>query len=162
MRYIGFFYSKESIYYCVGESSEESFNILSFSQLRIPKALNVPDQLSFIRANIQSIFMEYNISGAYIKLIEPYNTAIARTVNQLRHYVEGVIQECISDSNLTVYGAGTLADMAKTIGWTVKDLRALIERSNPEHQKQFGDLTKDKLTAMMAAYTAGSLEAANV
>jgi len=115
---IGIRVTPVKIFYTVIEEDEQQ-QISYFNEvLMVPKALDVPRQLSYIRTALFSLICEHNITQAGLRTAE--GTA---TLNIFRLYMEGVIQELFSNSTVENYFAGTLASMASRLESTSTKLK---------------------------------------
>jgi hypothetical protein len=115
---IGIRVSPEQIFYTVIEEDDngdmEFFNEI----LVVPKALDIPRKLSYIRTSLFSLICEHNVTLAGLRTAE--GTA---TPNVFRLNTEGVIQELLSNSTVESYFAGTLTSMAARLGSTNTKLK---------------------------------------
>lgn len=98
------------IYYAIINNDEESFDIITTSKLIVPKALYMPDRLSFIRNCLFSIMQEYKVTNAGIRIAEEI-----ATLDKERIYIEGVIQELISNCCVEKYFAGNIKNIASLL-----------------------------------------------
>ncbi|HFI1960083.1 TPA: hypothetical protein ACW96C_004414 [Yersinia enterocolitica] len=67
--------------------------------IKIPLTLSTPEKLKYVRNNILDILREYNVSIACIRISE----SNSQNLNIERLYIEGVIQEAFSSSNVKSY-----------------------------------------------------------
>jgi Holliday junction resolvasome RuvABC endonuclease subunit len=82
------------IVYCT-----ESKELKCVDVINIPQTLNVPEQLKYVRNNILDILREFDVSLAAIRVCE----ASVQKPSVERLYIEGVIQEAFSSSNVKDY-----------------------------------------------------------
>ena len=108
MTAIGIRVTPSEVYYSI---LTEGFSIVTVSKVIIPKALEDPDKLTFIRTTFISIIDEYNIKNAGIKLIE-YGV---RNPSFFRINVEGIIQELFANSSIQKYFYGAIPKIASLI-----------------------------------------------
>lgn len=98
MNCIGLRASTECIYFSIVKKDGVNFEIQAMDKIFIPKALTHPKKLTYLRNTLISIFLEYNVQNASIKLNEFSKFA---GPDPIRLNFEGVIQEVIANS--TVY-----------------------------------------------------------
>ena len=82
------------VVYC-GIKSE----LLCVDIVRTPMTLDTPERLKYFRNNILDILREFSIEKAAIRVSE----ASSRNLDIDRLYIEAVIQEAFSSSNLSSY-----------------------------------------------------------
>ena len=100
MRYIGIRVTPNDIYYSIIEGKENSFNVISISNIKIPKALKVPERLSYIRNLLITIIEQYSIQYAAIRVIEGSAMGNVNGSILFRVNLEGVVQEVFADSTI--------------------------------------------------------------
>ncbi|HCU14306.1 MAG: hypothetical protein E6995_14755 [Enterobacteriaceae bacterium] len=97
MRSLGIRAEPKQISFVVFCSANKS--LLCVDTIAIPKMLEVPEQLKYIRNNILDVLREYKIEFAALRVAE----GIAKNQSITRYYLEAVIQEAFSSSNVTNY-----------------------------------------------------------
>ncbi|WP_375104390.1 hypothetical protein ACDZ28_07700 [Paenibacillus sp. RS8] len=90
----------------------------------VPKAMDVPKRLTFIRTTFISIIAEYNVKRAGIRIFE----GNSRNISLERIYIEGVIQELLANSSIEGYFLGTKNTLAKHIGVKVTEITKWIDQ----------------------------------
>jgi hypothetical protein len=105
---------------------DTSVEPMLINKINIPEAMDNPHKLSYIRTNLLSIIMRFNVTNAGIRITE--NTA--QTVSNFRVYLEGVIQELFVDSSVERYFLGNKATLARLVGVTVPEITGYIEGQN--------------------------------
>lgn len=119
---IGIRATPSCVYYAIINRQKDSFEILTCSKIIVPKALDTPERLSFIRNCFFSIIQEYQIKNAGIRTIETLaNPKVERI------YIEGVVQELISNSQIEKYFAGKKSKIASILEEDVKQITAYID-----------------------------------
>jgi len=148
---IGIRVTPSTVFYSIAKvENSDNFAILDTSYIVVPKALDIPSQLAFIRTTLSTIFIEYEIQRAGIRLTEH----TAQTPSIFRMNIEGVIQELFANSTIEKYFCGEIA----TIASLIKTERSLIKEYF-EGKKVFGninDWTKYKQEEREAIITAVS------
>lgn len=123
MRSIGIRVSPSEVNYCITEKIDGEIEVLGCDKVIIPKALDVPSQLAYVRTNLNSIFIENNIITAGIRVHEG-NT---QNLNIERIYLEGVIQELLADCTVHKYFLGKLSSISKLIDESLTKVKEYID-----------------------------------
>ncbi|MDP9675163.1 hypothetical protein J2W97_001146 [Paenibacillus jamilae] len=126
MRSIGIRVSPSEVFYCITEKIEGEITILTHDKIIIPKALEVPDQLAYIRTNLNSIFIEFSVAYAGIRVHE----GTAQNVSIERIYLEGVIQELLADCSIHKYFLGTISKIASLVEESTQKVKDFIDGDN--------------------------------
>lgn len=150
MNTIGIRVKQSCIYYCIVLDKDYFVD-----KLIVPKALNKPQQLTFIRTNFYSIFREYNIKLAAIRLLEPY--AFDKTNNKealmFRMNIEGILLELFENSMILNYFLGVKASMANHLNREAKELKNVFEGDdNVLDLDDWGTFIKEEREAVAIAF----------
>ncbi|WP_326514386.1 hypothetical protein [Clostridium intestinale] len=115
------------VYYTIinDNDDEDTFDIVTTSKIVVPKSLDIPDRLSFIRNCLYSIILEYNIKKAGIRTIE---NLVKPDVERI--HIEGVIQELISNSCIEKYFTGIKSTVASILDEDVLQITNYINGEN--------------------------------
>ena len=97
---IGIKVSPEEIYYTISKKLQYNKEILYSSNLVVPKALDIPDKLSFIRNTLISVINQYSVQRASLKIIEK-DIKDENIINLIK--LEGIIQELLSTSGVEIW-----------------------------------------------------------
>lgn len=109
LRSVGIRVSPTEVYFAVAQKVDEgTVELLTSSSIRVPPALTLPEQLSFVRTTVLDIINEYRTRHAGIRLAEP----TARQTSVERRNLEGVVQELLSSSEVECYFAGAIAKLS--------------------------------------------------
>lgn len=114
MRSIGISVALQNIYYVITENDiiTKKFSIFGCGNICVPKTLKISERLSFIRNTMITIIDNYKIYSVGIRTIE------ASTVGSVfleRIYIEGVLQELISNCTVTRFFAGDKLKIANIL-----------------------------------------------
>ncbi len=123
MRSIGIRVEPSGVTFAIYDS--ENREIINIEKLIIPKALDVPEQLKFIRSNILDILREYGIERAGIRITEPN----AQRMNIPRIQIEGVIQETFASSPVNSYFTGQISSISSKLGFNRSDFKKYIDNT---------------------------------
>ncbi|KMV67904.1 hypothetical protein AI29_11090, partial [bacteria symbiont BFo2 of Frankliniella occidentalis] len=99
--------------------------------IKIPLVLEMPEKLKFIRNNILDILREYNVDKACIRVAE----SNSQNLNIERLYIEGVIQEALSSSNVTQYKNSRQKSICSSLGLDSKSFKEITKGN-----RQFRDI----------------------
>ncbi len=91
--------------------SSDAEQIINVEDIKIPKALSVPEGLKYIRNSILDVLREYHIERAALRISE----SNAKKINIRRIEIEGVIQEAFASSLLSSYFCGQIATIASKL-----------------------------------------------
>jgi len=109
---IGIRVSPEKVYFSVVNEQDEVLEIKLVDGIVIPKSLETPEQLKFLRNTLSDIIFENKITLACIRITE----SNARKVSIPRIYMEGVIQELIASSTIQKYYVGQISSISAKLG----------------------------------------------
>lgn len=151
---IGFRVTTAEINYVIMDGSCDKLELISSGKLRKPKALDLPEALTWYRNNLLGLFREYSITSCGIKIAEPMSRSMGASAYKgavTRANIEGVIMEAAKHFGLEVV-AGPLATIS-----------SLIESSKPKRYlkadefrdiSNWGDLNQNFREATLAGNAA--------
>ncbi|MBL3728931.1 hypothetical protein JIN86_04815 [Lysinibacillus sp. HST-98] len=99
--------TQSRVYFSVIEIKEDHFEICRCNYLNIPNAIEIPEQLAFIRTNLLAVISQYGITVAGLRITEN----IARNPSVFRMNIEGVIQELFANSTIEKYAILQISQM---------------------------------------------------
>lgn len=105
---IGIRVTPSTLYFSIVSYEDEVLEIILVDKINIPKALNIPEQLKFLRNTFCDIINEFNITNACIRITE----SNAQSTSITRIYIEGVIQELFASSTIKNYYVGQIASIS--------------------------------------------------
>lgn len=130
MKYIGIRVTANDIYYSIIEGKENSYNVISISNIKIPRALEIPECLSYIRNLLITIIEQYSIEYASIRVIEGSAMGNVNGSILFRINLEGVIQEVFAGSSIKDYMLArnsNVSSILKTSSRVIKDIANDLE-----------------------------------
>ncbi|MGQ7806805.1 hypothetical protein ACUN3I_14415 [Hafnia alvei] len=92
-------------------------------KIKIPLILETPEKLKFIRNNILDILREYSVDKACIRITE----SNSQNLNIDRLYIEGVIQEALSSSNVSSYSNSRQKTICSKLGISPQEFKSIIK-----------------------------------
>lgn len=149
---IGFRATPKEVYYSIIKENKEGICLDVVDKFIIPKALSVPDKLSYIRTSLLTIINEYSVERAILRRCEDN----AQTKDTFRLYLEGVIQELISNCTIIKYDACKLSEMGRLLGKKDKELKQCVDG---EDLFGFGEWSfkKEERESILCALAASNL-----
>jgi hypothetical protein len=150
MRSIGIRVEPKSITFAVYDF--DSAEIVNIEKLNVPKALDIPERLKFIRSNMLDIFREFDIKRAGIRITE----SNSQHLNIARLQIEGVIQEAIASSCVESYYTGQISNISAKLGFNRSDFKKYLEGEMDYEIENWGNLTKPEKEAVFAAIGAAA------
>jgi hypothetical protein len=128
--------------------NSEDRRVANVETIKIPKALQTPDALKYIRNNILDIIREYEISRAGLRVTE----GASQTLSIARIEIEGVIQEAFASSSLSSYYCGQISTIAAKVGIARADFKPYVEGTRMfDGVENWGDLGREEREAVFAA-----------
>jgi len=109
---IGIRVTPSTLYFSIVSYESEVLEIIVVDKINNPKALNIPEQLKFLRNTLCDIINEFNITHACIRITE----SSAQSISVPRIYIEGVIQELFASSTIIKYYVGQISNISANLG----------------------------------------------
>ena len=163
MKAIGIRVKAKDIVYCVVEERSEGGEIRCYihanEKLIVPQALEMPDRLSYVRTSFESIIKEYGVENAGIRIAEMSskvnNSVIERT------YLEGVIQELLSNCSVDNYFSGRKNTIARLLEFDQRTISSYIDGESAlydfENWDDFSKYEREAIVAGFASLQLGSV-----
>ncbi|WP_195603666.1 hypothetical protein ACSVC9_02890 [Clostridium sp. LBM24168] len=127
MASIGIRVTPNEIFYSIVDENDDEYEIISISNIKIPRALDAPCKLSYIRNTIATIIKQYKITNAGIKLIEGNARASVNSSILFRINLEGVILELFANSTIQKYLLGLASSIASILKIKAKPVKEMSE-----------------------------------
>ncbi|PFG11405.1 hypothetical protein [Marinobacter sp. LV10MA510-1] len=121
MRTIGIRVEPKKVTFVIYDA--DAGEVINIEGIKIPKALDVPEALKYIRSNLLDVIVEYEVQRAGIRVTEPS----AQKPNILRIQIEGVIQEALASSDVEAYFRGQISSLSSRLNIKRKDLKKYLE-----------------------------------
>jgi hypothetical protein len=126
--------------------------IVDMEGIVVPKALETPEQLKYVRNTVLDIIREYDVKRAGIRIAE----GIAQGISIERIELEGVIQEAFASSELEGYFCGQIARIAAKLKMSREHLRELLEGGDYKEVEGWAKLKKEEREAVATAIGAAN------
>lgn len=125
MKCIAIRVSPSEIFYAIGETADHDYEY-SLDSIVVPRMLEIPKRLAYIRNVLDSIITQQQITHAGIRLSE----TTSQTINLDRIYIEAVIQEFFSSSSIQKYKTMRLANIASYFSVKSSEAKSWIENKS--------------------------------
>lgn len=109
---IGIRANPNAVHFCVLDQEADDINIRIIDKVIVPKVLDAPEQLKFIRNTFQDIINENKVIRACIRITE----SNAQRISISRVNIEAVLQELIASSTIEKYFIGQISSISAKLG----------------------------------------------
>lgn len=151
---IGLRANPNQVCYSIIKEQEDSLEVFLVDKIIVPKSLEVPEQLKFIRSTLLDIINENGVTLACIRIAE----SSARQTNIPRTYLEGVVQELIASSTIIKYYVGQISNISAKLDIERADFKPYAEGRNVFMDMEiWSDLSLEERESIMAAVSALNL-----
>lgn len=144
---VGFRAAPDKVHYCVIQDRI----VISHNRITLVGAKDFPGQLSVLRQQVRNLLSEYKATHVGIKLTE----SNAHQLNIPRINIEGVIQECVSSSNIQTIFDGTIPKIRGKL--KLADPKQVKRWLDGEHvflaMKEWPKYKKEEREAILVAFT---------
>ncbi len=145
MRTLGIRVEPKQISFVVYCNNEKT--LLCVDVITIPKALEVPEQLKYVRNNVLDILREYQVERAALRVAE----GIAKNQSIPRYYLEAVIQEAFSSSNVIAYQVVRMSSIMSRLKLNKADYNLILESKSSINNIDNSSFKKPMNEALMAS-----------
>lgn len=128
----------------------EKNELLCVDVVKTPMTLDTPEQLKYIRNNILDILREFSIEKAAIRVSE----ASSRNLDIDRLYIEAVIQEAFSSSNLSSYRVIRKSGICSKLGIKIDEYADLLKGGNEFNGFNLSEYKANTIEAILSAFSA--------
>lgn len=155
MKAIGIRVKSKEIIYCVVEEKKINDEIECYihtnEKLIVPQALEMPDRLSYVRTSFESIIKEFNVDSAGIRIAEMSNTVNTSIIERM--YLEGVIQELLSNCSVNHYFSGRKSKIARLLETDQKTVSSFMDGVTPLYGfSDWNGYTTEEREAIVAGF----------
>lgn len=151
MKYLGIRVKPSEFTFAVFDAEVNA--LINVEKVKIPKALDAPEALKYVRNTILDVLREYEITSAGIRITE----SNSQQLNIRRIEIEGVIQEAFASSTLGSYYVGQISNISSRIGIPRQDFKRYVEgEMNFDLVENWGELDHDEREAVLAALGANN------
>ncbi len=150
---IGIRVKPDAIIYSIIQESTDCNNILIIDKLNVPKVLEVPEQLKFIRNTFLDIIFENHVNRACIRVTE--NIAMKPSLERIN--IEAVIQELIASSSIEKYFIGKIANISSHLGFSRENFKLYLDKGVYSGIESWSNYNKEQKESLLAALSALNL-----
>ncbi len=146
MRHLGIRVKPTVLVFAVYDSVASG--LVNVEKVKIPKALEFPEALKYIRNTVLDILREYNIFSAGIRITE----SNSQRTDVRRIGIEGVVQEAFASSTLSSYYVGQISNISSRVGIERKHFKPYVSGEiDCELVEHWDKLDSDEREAVLTA-----------
>ena len=149
---IGIRVKPDCIIYSIIKEEGEDREIIRIDKVNVPIALQIPEQLKFIRSTFLDIIFENKVNLACIRVTEP----TAQKISIERINIEAIIQELIASSSIEKYYIGQISTISAKLGIARESFKPLIDSKakDCEFFNNWNKYNKEEKESLLAALSA--------
>lgn len=148
---IGIRVTPKIVYYSVISCENEELEMKILDKVVVPKALDTPEQLKFLRNTFLDIIAEFQITNACVRITEPS----AKSISIPRIYIEAVIQELFASSTIIKYYVGQISNISAKLEIKREEFKPYSEGKNIFMEIEDWDkLSLEERESLMSAVSA--------
>lgn len=157
MASIGIRVTPNKVFYSIVDEEDNGYKIISISNVKVPKALDIPCKLSYVRNIFCTIIKQYKVENAGIKLIEGNARTSVNSSTFFRTNLEGVILELFANSSIEKYLLGLSSNVSSILEIKCKPVKEMAEdlgiddSFNTDEGKKLNDENKESVVVAIAA-----------
>ncbi|WP_071146726.1 hypothetical protein [Bacteroides ihuae] len=137
------------IYSVIRERNSEK-EVILIDKVNVPIALQIPEQLKFIRSTFLDIIHENAVNLACIRITEP----TARTISIERINMEAVIQELIASSTIEKYYVGQISNITAKLGMARENFKTILANKTCDLFEDWEKYNKEERESLLASLSA--------
>lgn len=153
-RAIGFRASSGEVYYALVEGSPAQPSVVDCDRLRLPKAMDLPEALGWLRGAVLAIIGEYQVKACGVRTTEPLAAVKGNRGkgSETRHYLEAVILETAASTGLDrVYGPSATLTARLDAGSSVKGYVQASDFRGVERWDNYTEACREAIVTATAA-----------
>lgn len=147
---IGIRVKPDCIIYSIIQENNGDKEIILMDKVNVPVALEVPEQLKFIRSTFLDIIYENKVNRACIRITE----SMAQKPSIERINIEAVIQELIASSTVEKYFVGQISNISAKLGIARENFKKIIESKECDFIEEWSTFKKEEKESLLAALSA--------
>jgi retron-type reverse transcriptase len=148
---IGIRITPSTAYFSIVSYENDELEIIVVDKINNPKALNIPEQLKFLRNTLCDIINEFDITNACIRITE----SNAQSISVPRIYIEGVIQELFASSTIVKYYVGQISNISANLSIERAQFKPYAEgKENFMDIENWGKYSLEERESLMSAISA--------
>lgn len=148
---IGIRVKPDEVLFTVVSEEEAEIELKLIDKIIVPKALETPEQLKFVRGTLKDIINENRVTVGCIRISE----STARSISYPRVYLEGVIQELIASSSIEKYFIGRIANISAYLDIPRDKFKVLANGEEKFRDLEiWDDLSLESRESVLSAFSA--------
>ena len=147
---IGIRVKPDCIIYSIIKENDGNKEIILIDKVNVPVALEVPEQLKFIRSTFLDIIYENKVNRACIRITE--SMALKPSIERIN--IEAVIQELIASSTVEKYFVGQISNISAKLGMARENFKKIIESKECDFIEEWSNFNKEEKESLLAALSA--------
>jgi hypothetical protein len=147
---IGIRVKPDCIIYSIIKENDGNKEIILIDKVNVPIALEVPEQLKFIRSTFLDIIYENKVNRACIRITE--SMALKPSIERIN--IEAVIQELIASCTVEKYFVGQISNISAKLGMARENFKKIIESKECDFIEEWSNFNKEEKESLLAALSA--------
>lgn len=147
---IGIRVKPDCIIYSIIKENDGDKEIILTDKVNVPAALEVPEQLKFIRSTFLDIIYENKVNRACIRITE--SMALKPSIERIN--IEAVIQELIASSTVEKYFVGQISNISAKLGMARENFKKIIESKECDFIEEWHNFNKEEKESLLASLSA--------
>ena len=147
---IGIRVKPDCIIYSIIKENDGNKEIILIDKVNVPIALEVPEQLKFIRSTFLDIIYENKVNRACIRITE--SMALKPSIERIN--IEAVIQELIASCTVEKYFVGQISNISAKLGMARENFKKIIESKECDFIEEWSNFNKEETESLLAALSA--------
>lgn len=147
---IGIRVKPDCIIYSIIKENDGNKEVILIDKVNVPVALEVPEQLKFIRSTFLDIIYENKVNRACIRITE--SMALKPSIERIN--IEAVIQELIASSTVEKYFVGQISNISAKLGMARENFKKIIESKECDSIEEWSNFNKEEKESLLAALSA--------
>lgn len=147
---IGIRVKPDCVIYSIIRENEDDNEVLIVDKVNVPVALEIPEQLKFIRCTFLDIIYENQVNKACIRITE----TTAQKISIERVNIEAIIQELFASSTIEKYYIGQISNISAKLGMARENFKKIIDSKECDFIKDWNNFNKEEKESLLASLSA--------
>ncbi|WP_293713498.1 hypothetical protein [uncultured Parabacteroides sp.] len=147
---IGIRVKPDCVIYSIIRENDNDNEVLIVDKVNVPVALEIPEQLKFIRCTLLDIIYENQVNKACIRIAE----TTAQKISIERVNIEAIIQELFASSSIEKYYIGQISNISAKLGMARENFKKIIDSKECDFIKDWNNFNKEEKESLLASLSA--------
>lgn len=147
---IGIRVKPDCVIYSIIRENDNDNEVLIVDKVNVPVALEIPEQLKFIRCTLLDIIYENQVNKACIRITE----TTAQKISIERVNIEAIIQELFASSTIEKYYIGQISNISAKLGMARENFKKIIDSKECDFIKDWNNFNKEEKESLLASLSA--------